>query len=44
MQNYSGDNMEQIVLANDHGGELQFRGRIFSECSYYDEESNSITR
>lgn len=44
MQNYSGDNMEQIILANDHGGELQFRGRIFSECSYYDEESNSITR
>ena len=44
MQNYSGDNMEQIVLANDHGGELQFRGLIFSECSYYDEESNSITR
>ena len=44
MQHYSGDNMEQIVLANDHGGELQFRGRVFSECSYYDEETTSITR
>ena len=31
MQHYSGDSMDQIVLANDHGGELQFRGRIFSE-------------
>lgn len=44
MQTYSGDNMEKIVLANDHGGELKFRGRIFSECSYYDEENNAITR
>ena len=36
--------MEQIILSNDHGGELSFRGRIFSECSYYDEETSSITR
>lgn len=44
MHNYTDISMEQIVLPNDHGGEISFRGRIFSECSYYDEEANSITR
>ena len=44
MHNYTGTSMEQIILSNDHGGELSFRGRIFSECSYYDEETSSITR
>ena len=44
MSHYSGESMDLIALANDHGGEIRFRGRIFSECSYYDEETASITR
>ena len=31
-------NMSEIRLQSDVGGELVFKGRIFSECSWYDEE------
>ncbi len=44
MHNYSSSGMERIVLPNDYGKEISFRGRIFSECSYYDEETKTITR
>ena len=30
-------NMSEIRLQSDVGGELVFKGRIFSECSWYDE-------
>lgn len=35
---------ERIVLFNDNGVELRFNGRLFSESSYYDEDSASLTR
>lgn len=44
MHNYHSVNMEQIELQNTYGGKIAFRGRIFSECSYYDEESKTLTR
>lgn len=36
--------MEDISLKHDNGDALRFRGRLFSECSFYDEESGSLTR
>ena len=35
---------EQITLLNDSGGECTFNGRLFSESSYYDEDSMTLTR
>jgi hypothetical protein len=35
---------ENIFLRSDNGAELNFRGRLYSESSYYDEESATITR
>ena len=37
-------NMEEICLKHDNGSDLQFRGRLFSECSWYDEEHGMLTR
>lgn len=37
-------NMEDICLKHDNGEDFRFQGRLFSECSHYDEESNSLTR
>lgn len=36
--------MEDICLKHDTGADLVFRGRLFSECSWYDDESGHITR
>ncbi|MDR1777425.1 MAG: hypothetical protein LBR31_06310 [Desulfovibrio sp.] len=32
-------NMETICLKHDNGVDMEFRGRLFSECSWYDEEN-----
>lgn len=34
---------EQISLSSDNGAELRFSGRLFSESSYYDEDSATLT-
>ncbi|MDE5831891.1 MAG: hypothetical protein K2H64_02720 [Desulfovibrio sp.] len=36
--------MEDISLKHDNGDALRFKGRLFSECSHFDEESGSLTR
>ncbi|GFM36142.1 hypothetical protein [Desulfovibrio psychrotolerans] len=36
--------MEEITLMNDVGADITFRGRLYSESSYYDEESGVMTR
>ena len=38
------DSCEEHVLRNDAGAEIRFRGKLFSESSYYDEEQGAITR
>lgn len=35
---------EKMFLRSDNGAELFFRGRLYSEVSYYDEESTALTR
>ena len=35
---------EKVLLRGDNGAELEFKGRIFSESSYYDEETSTLTR
>ena len=37
-------NMENICLKQDNGSDICFRGRLFSECSWYDEEHTTLTR
>ncbi|MDD2966338.1 MAG: hypothetical protein PHN64_02430 [Desulfovibrionaceae bacterium] len=36
--------MESVCLQHDNGADLTFRGRLFSECSWFDEESGTLTR
>lgn len=36
--------MEDICLKHDNGDPLCFKGRLFSECSHFDEENNCLTR
>lgn len=36
--------MEDICLKHDNGNDMSFRGRLFSECSWYDEEQQTLTR
>ena len=38
------DNFEQLSLISDNGAELQFNGRLYSESTYYDEDSATLTR
>ena len=38
------DSCEEHILRNDAGAEVRFRGKLFSESSYYDEEQGAITR
>ncbi|MBQ4566823.1 MAG: hypothetical protein IJA79_01700 [Desulfovibrio sp.] len=38
------NNMEDICLKHDNGSDLVFRGRLFSESSWYDEEHDMLTR
>lgn len=35
---------EKMFLRSDNGAELHFNGRLYSEISYYDEDSASLTR
>ncbi len=37
-------NMENICLKHDNGEDIRFQGRLFSECSHFDEESGTLTR
>ena len=37
-------NMEDVSLKHDNGPDISFRGRLFAECSWYDEENGSLTR
>lgn len=36
--------MEDICLKHDNGEDMRFQGRLFSECSHFDEETGSLTR
>ena len=36
--------MEDLVLRKDAGEDIAFKGRLFSECSWYDEEQGVLTR
>lgn len=36
--------LDEYVLHDDAGKEIRFKGKLFSESSYYDEEQGSITR
>lgn len=37
-------NFEEHALRDDAGNEVRFRGRLFSESSYFDEDQRAITR
>ncbi|MDL2316981.1 hypothetical protein LJC59_07895 [Desulfovibrio sp. OttesenSCG-928-A18] len=36
--------LERVFLRSDNGAELSFRGKLYSESAYYDEETASLTR
>jgi ribosomal protein S9 len=36
--------MEKLTLQSDTGADITFRGRLFSESSYFDEETGMMTR
>ena len=36
--------MEEICLKKDNGEPVCFQGRLFSECSHFDEDDNCLTR
>ena len=36
--------MEDVSLKHDNGPDIFFRGRLFAECSWYDEEHKTLTR
>jgi hypothetical protein len=36
--------LEDVVLKHDDGADIFFRGRLFAECSWYDDEQNALTR
>lgn len=36
--------LESVTLANDGKTDFCFTGRLFSECSWFDEESQTMTR
>lgn len=40
----SRQDFEEHVLHDDAGNEIRFRGKLFSESSYFDDEQNAITR
>jgi len=45
MQNdLSNRDLEIINLSHDNGADMVFRGRLFSECSWFDEENSILTR
>jgi len=36
--------MEDVSLKHDNGSDIFFRGRLFAEGSWYDEENGTLTR
>lgn len=44
MAKSSQSSWDEHVLHNDAGKEIRFRGKLFSESSYYDDEQGAITR
>lgn len=36
--------MENVCLKHDNGPDVVFRGRLFAESSWYDDETDSLTR
>lgn len=38
------DTLENISLKHDNGEDMRFRGRLSSECSWYDEEHGVLCR
>ena len=36
--------MENISLKQDNGSDLNFRGRLFSECSWFEENVNELVK
>lgn len=36
--------LENVNLKHDNGPDLAFSGRLFSECSWYDEDNGVLTR
>lgn len=43
-ENARNESLEAVTLKHDNGEDLAFQGRLFSECSWFDEETQSITR
>lgn len=39
-----GRTMEYVCLKHDNGADIQFQGRLFAESSWYDVESDTLTR
>lgn len=37
------EDMEEICLKHDNGGDLRFQGRLFSEVPVFDKEKNCLT-
>ena len=37
-------NLENVCLKQDQGGDVNFRGRLFSECSWFDDETKQLVR
>ncbi len=40
----TGHTMENVCLKHDNGSDITFRGRLFAESSWFDEESSTLTR
>lgn len=36
--------LEHVSLKHDNGSDFCFQGRLFSECSWFDEENGTLTR
>ncbi len=36
--------MEEVTLSNDTGANLSFRGRLYAENSFYDEDTGTLTQ
>ena len=40
----TGRAMEDVCLKHDNGADIVFRGRLFAESSWFDEENSTLTR
>lgn len=40
----AGRALENVCLKHDNGADIVFNGRLFAESSWYDEESDTLTR